>query len=89
MRLLFKLLLLLAGLVMVVKAVSSQRNKGKLNLGDSIPVVTAEDQDGHQVDLASVGNSGYTLVYFYPKAMTPGLHRPGLQPERRLFRSAK
>ncbi|MEY2615733.1 MAG: thioredoxin-dependent peroxiredoxin [Verrucomicrobiota bacterium] len=72
MRLLFTLLLLLAGLVMVVKAVSSQRTKGKLTIGDSIPAVTAEDQDGSQVDLASVGNSGYMLVYFYPKAMTPG-----------------
>ncbi len=72
MRLLFTALLLLAGLVMVVKAVSNQRTNGKLNIGDAIPAVTAEDQNGNIVNLAEAGSSGYTLVYFYPKAMTPG-----------------
>jgi peroxiredoxin Q/BCP len=72
MKLLFTFLLLLAGLVMVVKAVSNQQTNGKLNIGDPIPSVTAEDQDGNSINLAKAGSSGYTLVYFYPKAMTPG-----------------
>jgi thioredoxin-dependent peroxiredoxin len=72
MKLLFVTLLFLAGLVMVVRAVSNQRTNGKLNIGDPIPAVTAEDQDGNPVKLAEAGGNGYTLVYFYPKAMTPG-----------------
>lgn len=72
MKLLFVTLLFLAGLVMVVRAVSNQRTNGKLNIGDPIPAVTAEDQDGNPVKLAEAGGNGYTLVYFYPKALTPG-----------------
>ncbi|MBV9106875.1 MAG: peroxiredoxin [Verrucomicrobia bacterium] len=72
MKFLFTALLLLAGLATVVKAVSNQRSNGKLNIGDRIPVVTAEDQDQNLVNLAQAGSIGYTLVYFYPKAMTPG-----------------
>ena len=72
MKFLFTALLLLAGLAMLVKAVSNQRTNGKLKIGDPIPAVTAEDQDENLVNLAQAGNSGYTLVHFYPKAMTPG-----------------
>lgn len=72
MKFLFVSLLLLAGLVVVVKAVSDQRTNGKLNIGDRIPDVTAEDQDGNLVNLSVAGSTGYTLVYFYPKAMSPG-----------------
>jgi thioredoxin-dependent peroxiredoxin len=53
-------------------AVSSEQTNGKLKLGDAIPVVTAQDQDGKPVNLAEAGKSGFTLIYFYPKAMTPG-----------------
>jgi thioredoxin-dependent peroxiredoxin len=72
MKLLFAALLVLAGLVMVVRAVSNQRSNGRLKIGDAIPAVAATDQDGKLVHLAEVASSGYTLVYFYPKAMTPG-----------------
>jgi thioredoxin-dependent peroxiredoxin len=72
MKFLFVSLLLLAGLVMVVRAVSSQRTNNKLKIGDPIPGVTAEDQDGDLINLGEAAGSGYTLVYFYPKAMTPG-----------------
>jgi thioredoxin-dependent peroxiredoxin len=71
MKLLFAALLLLGGLV-VVRAVSNQRTNGKLNLGDSIPDVSAKDQNGNLVNLAQAGKSGKVLIYFYPKAMTPG-----------------
>jgi peroxiredoxin Q/BCP len=53
-------------------AVSSEQTNGKLKLGDAIPAVTAQDQDGKPVNLGEAGKSGYTLIYFYPKAMTPG-----------------
>jgi thioredoxin-dependent peroxiredoxin len=60
------------GLVTDIFAVSSAHDNGKMKLGDPIPAVTAPDQDGKLVNLAEEGKTGYTLVYFYPKAMTPG-----------------
>jgi peroxiredoxin Q/BCP len=58
----------------VFSAIASDtaQTNGKLSLGDSIPTVTTVDQDGKSVDLAEAAKNGYTLVYFYPKAMTPG-----------------
>jgi len=44
----------------------------ELELGAKLPEVTAPDQDGSDVDLGTAGADGYTLVYFYPKADTPG-----------------
>ena len=38
MKFVFVALLLLAGLVMVVRAVSNRRTNGKLNIGDAIPL---------------------------------------------------
>lgn len=43
-----------------------------LTVGDDAPVVTARNQDGAEVNLADVYAKGTTLVYFYPKADTPG-----------------
>lgn len=40
--------------------------------GAPLPAVTVNDQDGRPVDLATAGGKGFTLVYFYPKADTPG-----------------
>jgi thioredoxin-dependent peroxiredoxin len=65
-------LLFLVGVALTVRAVSKQRTDGKLKLGDPIPAVKTEDQDGKPVDLSVAGSRGYTLIYFYPKAMTPG-----------------
>ena len=39
---------------------------------DAAPAPTAIDQDGAEVSFADVYKSGITLVYFYPKADTPG-----------------
>jgi peroxiredoxin Q/BCP len=44
----------------------------ELTLGSPLPAVQAPDQDGKTVDLAAAGGKGWTLVYFYPKADTPG-----------------
>lgn len=49
----------------------------KLAVGASIPAITCKDQDGQAVDLAKAGSKGYLLVYFYPKASTPGCTKQG------------
>ena len=65
-------LLTLFGTLGHLFAASNDETNGKLKLGDPIPAIVANDQDGKKVDLAAEANAGYTLVYFYPKAMTPG-----------------
>lgn len=40
--------------------------------GDTLPEVSQKNQDGACMNLADAGASGYALVYFYPKADTPG-----------------
>ena len=72
MPLVFVLLLGLAGVVLIARAVSKQKTDGSLRLGDPIPAVISQNQDGQAVNLAEAGARGYTLIYFYPKAMTPG-----------------
>jgi len=41
-------------------------------VGDEAPKVSARDQNGAEVNLADVYAKGPTLIYFYPKAGTPG-----------------
>ena len=43
-----------------------------LEVGAPAPMVTGLDQDGKSVSFADVYAKGITLVYFYPKADTPG-----------------
>ena len=43
-----------------------------MKIGSPLPPLTAKDQDGKEVDLATYGKEGYLLVFFYPKANTPG-----------------
>ena len=43
-----------------------------LAVGAAAPKLTAVDQDGKSVDFGAVYAKGTTLVYFYPKAKTPG-----------------
>ena len=43
-----------------------------LEVGAPAPNVTAPDQDGKPVRFGEVYAKGVTLVYFYPKAGTPG-----------------
>ena len=47
----------------------------EIEIGAPLPAVSAPDQDGRSVDLAAAGGEGWTLVYFYPKADTPGCTR--------------
>ena len=44
----------------------------ELKRGDRIPALSLPDQDGKPLDLAAYGSEGYLLVFFYPKANTPG-----------------
>jgi peroxiredoxin Q/BCP len=55
-----------------LSAKETAETNGKLSIGDRIPAVAATDQDGKTVNLAEAAKTGYTLVYFYPKAMTAG-----------------
>ena len=43
-----------------------------LQPGDPAPLITAPDQDGKPTTFGDVYVKGITLVYFYPKAATPG-----------------
>lgn len=43
-----------------------------LQTGDKAPMFTLEDQNGETFDLAKTLKEHQVLVYFYPKAMTPG-----------------
>lgn len=43
-----------------------------LKVGDSAPDARSVDQNGKPVSLAALYGAGWTLVYFYPKADTPG-----------------
>lgn len=45
---------------------------GALSVGDDAPRLSARDQNGASVDLAGIYARGPVLVYFYPKADTPG-----------------
>jgi len=48
-------------------------NAGKpLEVGDPAPEVVSRDENGHEVRLTDLCGDGYTLIYFYPKADTPG-----------------
>jgi peroxiredoxin Q/BCP len=42
------------------------------NVGEAAPDAASRDQDGKPVRLAELYGDGFALVYFYPKADTPG-----------------
>ena len=49
-----------------------------LKVGDPAPAVTATSDAGAPLDLGAVySKNDYTLVYFYPKADTPGCTKQG------------
>jgi peroxiredoxin Q/BCP len=50
----------------------SSAGEGRMVDPYAAPLVQAVDQDGRTVRLADVYARGITLVYFYPKASTPG-----------------
>ena len=44
----------------------------ELEVGAAAPASRALDHEGKEVDLAAETATGFTLVFFYPKASTPG-----------------
>ena len=72
MKTVLLLFLSLGGLIGTLLAGSAEETNGKLKLGDPIPAVTSTDQNGKAINLAEACKTGYALVYFYPKAMSPG-----------------
>ncbi len=68
MRIRSILLLGLGGLVAFLRPSVA----AEIETGTKLPAVTVSNQDGAAVDLAVAGGSGWTLVYFYPKADTSG-----------------
>ena len=43
-----------------------------MNLGSPIPALSAKDQESQLINLPDYGKQGFLLVFFYPKANTPG-----------------
>jgi len=64
----------LAGLLCAVAALVLPRtlHAESLALGAEAPKPPSIDHEGKPVDWAALHGVGYTLVYFYPKADTPG-----------------
>lgn len=56
----------------LASAVGGRAAAAEIDLGAELPAVSVPDQDGTVVDLRKEGGRGLTLVYFYPKADTPG-----------------
>jgi len=65
-------LLLLPAMFFFAKASAAQ-----LKAGDAAPAVSGVTETGATLDFAEVYKQGYTLVYFYPKADTPGCTKQG------------
>lgn len=55
----------------------ARANAESLKAGDVAPEISATTETGAKLDFASLYKKGYTLVYFYPKADTPGCTKQG------------
>ena len=67
------------GLVTMIGFLSmfASANAEPLEVGAPAPAVTGITQTGEKLDLGDVYKKGYTLVYFFPKADTPGCTAEG------------
>ena len=62
-----------AGLMLALVLPSTQAARAEpLQPGDKAPDFQLQDQEGQMVDLASARGKRWTVLYFYPKADTPG-----------------
>ena len=57
---------------MVFSFITSFSQANSLELGSSAPVIEVLTDQGTTLDLGEALSTGTTLVFFYPKAMTPG-----------------
>jgi len=58
--------------IMLFSLISSLLSAEPLTLGADAPQLSATDHEGNMIDLGAAFNEGTTVVFFYPKAMTPG-----------------
>jgi peroxiredoxin Q/BCP len=58
--------------VFMLSFLGLKNEAGALSVGDAAPDVSASDQNGATVRLADLYAQGPVLVFFYPKAGTPG-----------------
>ena len=59
-------------LLMITSFLSTILSAETLKIGSSAPQVSAVDHFGNTINLGSALSEGITVVFFYPKAMTPG-----------------
>lgn len=59
-------------LLMIATFFSSILNAETLEIGSLAPQITTTDHEGNQIDLGTALKKGVVVVFFYPKAMTPG-----------------
>ncbi|CAA6691997.1 peroxiredoxin [Lentimonas sp. CC11] len=59
-------------LIMLISLVSTLSAGDALEVGATAPQIQAVDQTGATIDLGAALNTGTTVVFFYPRAMTPG-----------------
>ena len=66
-------------LIPLIAAMSlfTHSNAAELKAGDAAPAIVGVTETGAKLDFANVYKNGYTLVYFYPKADTPGCTKQG------------
>ena len=65
-------------LMSILSVLFSSANAEPLKVGDAAPAVTGITETGASLNLADVyAQQPYTLVYFYPKADTPGCTKQG------------
>jgi peroxiredoxin Q/BCP len=65
----------LAFIIMAFSFFSSASQADELELGSPAPEIVSTDHEGQPIDLGEALGSGTALVFFYPKAMTPGCTR--------------
>jgi len=61
-----------AGALCVFSLAAAPSAHAKVAVGATAPNVTLQNQDGKTVSLADRKGKGWTVLYFYPKAGTPG-----------------
>lgn len=59
-------------LLIIMTLFSTILNADTLEIGSRAPEVSAFNHEGNSVDLGVALNQGVNVVFFYPKAMTPG-----------------
>ena len=64
--------ILSALVVTILGMVAAKSGAEPLAVGAAAPDASSVDQDGKTVTLSQFYGNGWTLVYFYPKADTPG-----------------